>query len=298
MCGSTRYLRGLVNLAIAGLLLLLLATIALGNTTLWIAWTRLGDEEFYMVAAIIVYYALQSIKSGIAPITAVLLSGALNVILKYTFNTPRPENPLVEVYGPGFPSGHAQVSTSFWSSLTLITRSKHLAILSAIIVTGVSLSRIYLRAHYELDIIGGIILGVAVGYVSFALYKYSTKGKTSVLQALGALLAAVIALYNMFVLNVEHRSMSAITGISLASLTLVLVAGRHTLDTGKTPLVTRMILCFLSIILLLGVHLVTRELVVYARITGFYVAGLIVLFLPVVIANSVTLRARRLNTAE
>jgi hypothetical protein len=124
------------------LVVFLIASLMTNDVALWAVWSRLGDEEFYMVVAVVLYYLLPQLRQGLTLVTAVLLSGSLNIALKYIFNLPRPPNPLIEVSGPSLPSGHAQMS-SFWSSLSLIMRGAIAVVISVIMVVGISLSRVF-----------------------------------------------------------------------------------------------------------------------------------------------------------
>lgn len=98
-----------------------------------------------------------------------LLLGAelLEVGLKSAFGRVRPPGPY-EVVGPGFPSGHALVSTVFFGAMALLLvqgmarRGWRVLVWSVALlcVTLISLSRVYLLAHWASDVIGGLIIGV------------------------------------------------------------------------------------------------------------------------------------------
>lgn len=66
--------------------------------------------------------------------------------------------------GLGYPSGHAAVVTTLASGLARHTDPGWRGA-GAILVSIVGLSRIYVGAHYPLDAIGGIALGVAISDV-------------------------------------------------------------------------------------------------------------------------------------
>lgn len=131
----------------------------------WIAWSSLGDETFYMAASIILIY-LADPHTGYFLAPLILVSGSANLLLKNTIKAPRPSNPLVPVEGYSLPSGHAQVSASFWGALATKLRDPWLTLASALIVTGVSLSRIFLRAHRVEDVVAGVAVGLALAWIS------------------------------------------------------------------------------------------------------------------------------------
>lgn len=66
--------------------------------------------------------------------------------------------------GLGYPSGHAAVVTTLVASLTRDADYPWRGA-GAILVAVVGLSRIYVGAHYPLDVIGGVALGVAISEV-------------------------------------------------------------------------------------------------------------------------------------
>jgi membrane-associated phospholipid phosphatase len=64
-------------------------------------------------------------------------------------------------HGLGYPSGHAAVSVALAIGLTRhASRSRRLA--GVAVVSTVGASRVYVGAHYPLDVIGGFAMGVAI----------------------------------------------------------------------------------------------------------------------------------------
>lgn len=106
---------------------------------------------------------------------ALTVQGAmlLNYALKEAFARPRPlpAEALVFPSSWSFPSGHALASTVFWGALLLLVpygRARRWGwVAAALLVALVALSRVYLGAHYLLDVLagmaeGGAWLGLAV----------------------------------------------------------------------------------------------------------------------------------------
>lgn len=97
-----------------------------------------------------------------------LLSSLLNVGIKYRIHRNRPNIlRLIDIGGYSFPSGHSMVSMSFYGFLIYLccknykTKWKFLiALLLAILIALIGLSRIYLGVHYASDVIGGFSLGI------------------------------------------------------------------------------------------------------------------------------------------
>ena len=90
--------------------------------------------------------------------------------IKFFIQRPRPFKTLDDVNlvlgandGFSFPSGHA--TTSFCLATVIAMRYPKLRVPAFIVALLVALSRPYIGVHYPSDILGGIILGMLVGYV-------------------------------------------------------------------------------------------------------------------------------------
>ena len=129
----------------------------------WLAVTQLGEATFYVLALAVTYLAHDR-KLGKKLAATVLFNIWLNEVMKNAFKMPRPPEELwkVHVEGYGFPSGHAQGSTVFWGFLAAYYWSPYLGLSAAVLVALVSYSRIELRVHYPIDVVGGVIVGIAV----------------------------------------------------------------------------------------------------------------------------------------
>jgi len=162
------------RLALAATAILLVSPALAYLTGLWVSYwrlvTTLGYEEAYVALAVIVYVAL-SPQLGYYMLLSLLTSAWVNAYLKNTLALPRPppEQWKVQETGYGFPSGHAQVSTSFWSTASLKLRRASLAVLSATLVALISISRLELGVHYPRDVAGGVLIGLAVALASYYL---------------------------------------------------------------------------------------------------------------------------------
>lgn len=129
------------------------------------AITLLGDGTVLVGLSAVIYWCFDKPRGRL--VTYVLLLGAyLNFFMKILIPWPRPPVDLRIVEKSetayGFPSGHAQDSTTFWTWITLDFRKRILGILGAAVAVAVGMSRIYLGLHYPAQVIGGWIIGLAV----------------------------------------------------------------------------------------------------------------------------------------
>ncbi len=137
---------------------------------LFVGITQLGNIMFYIVLISLIYWCFNK-KAGFKLFCLILFLGYSSIFLKNVFKTPRPDKSLwrTEASGYGFPSGHVTVTAGFWSYILIFLRKKWLTIIGFIIIFFIAFSRVYLGVHFLLDIIGGLLIGVAVALCFYYL---------------------------------------------------------------------------------------------------------------------------------
>lgn len=138
--------------------------------------TMLGDEIFYLIFIPIIYLCFNKVI-GLNLITFYLASSISNAYLKDFFHTSRPSPEKVRVLikedGYAFPSNHAQGAVVFFGYLLSGVKKNWLKIMLLIIISLVSLSRIYLGVHFPIDVFGGWIIGFLILIILlFLIEKY------------------------------------------------------------------------------------------------------------------------------
>lgn len=262
-------------------LVLLFTALFTGSVDYWVYLTKLGEEEFYLVMGVFVYFFTGDFLSGLLVLSSIVLSGSLNVFLKYLFNSPRPLNPLIDATGPGFPSGHVQVSSSFWSSVILIFRRMSVLLLGLIVVTSVSLSRVFLRVHYVVDVVGGLFFGLIVSCVCFLVFK--SPRSRFIYRVVLLLFSVFVGAYDLFILGVEFEAVSALLGLSVSVLMCCFLFRGFNEFKGFS-LTGRFTGFILASTLLVLVHFASAGFNPFARVfafalTGFIAFGVLPLFL-------------------
>lgn len=151
-----------------------LALRSVGPTSMWRAFTFLGEIGFFLTAVPIAYWLWR--KESVLRIAVVLvLSAVLNAHLKHVFAIPRPfmvpdptVDALIEAQGWSMPSGHAQTAAVFWGACAKELGGRWAYVVAAVLIVMVSLSRVALGVHYPRDVLAGAAVGFAVLGLAYA----------------------------------------------------------------------------------------------------------------------------------
>lgn len=179
--------------------------------------TNLGSERAYIVFILIAYLGINA-RVGQQLGIALTASFYLNFLLKGLIDTPRPylidesvnlgERYTATGLGPGFPSGHAQGSATFWGLAAARVRTPLFWAITALIVLLISLSRIYFGLHLPIDVVGGVIIGAGIVLITLGVVRWRERVALSHLLIVGLGIAVPFALHivmplisNTFVFN-------------------------------------------------------------------------------------------------
>lgn len=96
-----------------------------------------------------------------------LVCGAIKYIYPKERPVPMQRKTFVQVYMAGsFPSAHTARIAALAAAIALFYTNKILILIGALLVIGVGYSRIYLKKHYLVDVVAGLLIGVAVAYLA------------------------------------------------------------------------------------------------------------------------------------
>ncbi len=136
------------------------------------AVTHLGSFSVVAVATALAVVALlmrRRITESVMLVSGLGLTWAAVHIAKAVVDRPRPSGSLVETAGQSYPSAHAAYAFAWIAIALVLTRPlpglarTTVAIVTAIVVAVlVGLTRVYLRAHYLSDVVGGAGLAAAI----------------------------------------------------------------------------------------------------------------------------------------
>jgi membrane-associated phospholipid phosphatase len=127
--------------------------------------TFLGNTEFYLLVMPLLYWCLDT-ALGIRIGIILLVSGGLNSILKFGFQSPRPYwvssevDALTHEISFGFPSGHSQNGASIWGLFAASINKAWLKAVAVSLIILIGLSRIILGVHFTHDVLGGWLAGL------------------------------------------------------------------------------------------------------------------------------------------
>ena len=134
-------------------------------------FTRLGDTSAWVVHCMGLLLVLPA--SGYPAVTrmssAGLLATAVVAVLKRVIRRPRPSRAapglgglLADPDAFSFPSGHSAVA--FAIAVAACHTLPALGAAELLLASGIAFSRVYLGAHYPLDVLVGITIGIASAF--------------------------------------------------------------------------------------------------------------------------------------
>lgn len=131
--------------------------------------SRVGDVSSWVMFGVLLLVALGPSSRIFLLVASTALSASLLVqVLKRLWRRPRPPRigptPMVFLHVPdqySFPSGHT--TTAFAVATVMTGEFAAWGALFFAMAATIGLSRVYLRAHYPLDVTAGSLLGLSLG---------------------------------------------------------------------------------------------------------------------------------------
>lgn len=160
----------------------------------------LGDEEFYLFIMPAIFWCFDS-RLGFRLGMILMLSNGINGALKFLFHGPRPfwVNREVIAYvhetSFGVPSGHSQNAVAIWGYLATKVTKTWLKWLFVFIFIFIGLSRIYLGAHFILDVLVGWAIGGIIVYLFILVEKKYSAQISSWTDSKKILVAVIISVF-------------------------------------------------------------------------------------------------------
>lgn len=152
--------------------------------------TKLGNAGmiWILLAAILIFIPKKRRSGAILAVALCVEVLLCNGILKNLFCRIRPCDINMSIQlliarpdDFSFPSGHTASSFAAVAALYL-AREKRLWKLALVLAVLIGFSRMYLYVHYPTDIVGGVIVGIAAGYIGYRIIKKLQKMKDDCLK--------------------------------------------------------------------------------------------------------------------
>lgn len=188
---------------------------------LFLAITALGSNYFYMFLLPLIYWTVdRTVARRVGGIF--MASMWLNGLVKELFTMPRPSPETVRVLAtessPGFPSGHAQGSTTLWGGLALSFRRSWFTLVCLAFIFLISLSRLYLGAHFPGDVLGGLLLGLLFVGIMALVQRRNLGSRLSMRMKMLLYTAVPLLLYPLYQNSAQEQLLGFFIGFFTADL--------------------------------------------------------------------------------
>jgi membrane protein DedA with SNARE-associated domain/membrane-associated phospholipid phosphatase len=173
-----------------------------------LAFTILGSAKVMLISASLIFIwfvAKRYFRTAIHWLMTVILAAGSISLLKALFFFQRPGHLLHGPTNSSFPSGHTCLSMTLIGFLTILiaqelklNKRRILYITAAWIIGLVGLSRIFLGAHWLMDIIGAILLGFTIILITTISYRRKRIPRISPHQFFIAILSIFLTVWLVF----------------------------------------------------------------------------------------------------
>lgn len=220
-----------------------------------------AEDNFITAIAIILLWCVDPLV-GLRFLLPLLFSGYLNSVLKDLFHTLRPTAEQVRFLAVppdgsyAFPSGHTQNAAVLWSYLAGHYRKGALVVMAVLMIPLVGLARIYRGAHWPVDVLGGIVIGLALVWLALTFYRLWDRRSLS-LPLWGQLFLGLIVPFTLFVVYPES---SMQTGSAMGMVTGFTIERRYVGFPVRLPLWKQAIKVLIGLTVLVALQMLLPRL--------------------------------------
>lgn len=190
--------------------------------------THIGEETVFLVLAIFFFWCVGK-REGYYILVVGLVGTVINQMLKLIFAIPRPwvkdpsftvvDSAVEEATGYSFPSGHTQNVTGTFGSIGRYSKRTSVRILTVSVILLVAFSRMYLGVHTPLDVGVSLVIGAALTFLLYPVFKNEErfeKFMPIVISASLLLTAAFMLYFPMFSASADHDAINLASGMKNA----------------------------------------------------------------------------------
>lgn len=192
------------------------------------AITHIGEETVFLVLAIFFFWCVGK-REGYYILVVGLVGTVINQMLKLIFAIPRPwvkdpsftvvDSAVEEATGYSFPSGHTQNVTGTFGSIGRYSKCTPVRILTVSVILLVAFSRMYLGVHTPLDVGVSLVIGAALTFLLYPVFKNEERFEKFMPIVIGAsllLTAAFMLYFPMFSASADHDAINLASGMKNA----------------------------------------------------------------------------------
>lgn len=132
------------------------------------------------IVGALVLWRLRGRWTAIYFFAASALSGLVVQILKNAFGRARPDDFLLQIGSPSFPSGHTANAATLAVALGLLLGRWWVWTLGVVYTILMALSRTYLGVHWATDTLGGMLVGAGIAFILWAPFASRIKQEWTV----------------------------------------------------------------------------------------------------------------------
>lgn len=220
-----------------------------------------AEDNFITALAVIIFWCVDPLV-GLRFLLPLLFSGYLNTFLKDLFHTPRLTAEQVRFMAVppdgsyAFPSGHTQNAAVLWSYLAGHYRRWPLIVAAVILIPLVGLSRIYRGAHWPVDVLGGMAIGIGLVWLALTIYRFWDRRSLSL--PLWGQLALGVAV--PLVLFAAYPKNSMQTGTALGMVTGFALERRYVGFPVRVPLWKQVLKVLIGLVVLFALQMLLPQL--------------------------------------
>ncbi|HBB28378.1 MAG TPA: phospholipid phosphatase [Clostridiales bacterium] len=237
--------------------------------------TLFGEETILVLLAAFIFLSVDKNK-GYKLIFTIASGTCFNALIKNIVKFDRPigiegivSNRVETATGYSFPSGHTQATSTFWTSLSIIVKNKSLYVFSAILITLVAISRLYLGVHWPTDVIFGALFGVLWAILIGKVFDYIQKNKNYKLLVGSSLVFVILTI--LLGDNDFYKSAGLLLGLSIGYVIEDKYVNLSIDMTKRNKSITYVVLIVGLLIIKSGLKLIFPQTLIFSMIRYFLV---------------------------